>query len=161
MPSGIVFLLPLASPASLAAGAAADLGIKSAGFVLIPSLPGSTTAVAISCAVALAFIILSVNACTTIGKFIPATIAHLSCFSARPFAWLKGVPPHKSTKNKTSSWLSNEAIAFSILPRISSGPSLGFKITCAKLSCSPKSICADCAIPSAKPPWLAKTIPTM
>ena len=97
VPSGIA---PCGCALLLGAAFVSSLGIRDSGCVLIPSRPGLTIALAISCALSLA--ILWPKASITIGKFIPDTIAQVSsCSLTRLFAWLNGVPPHRSIKNNT------------------------------------------------------------
>src|SRR5699024_3785543 len=97
---GIVFFLPLVLTALVSHSFLT--GIASSGNVLIPSLLVGTIALAISLADSTEK--RCVNTSITIGRFIPATMVHLSsCSLTKLEAWLKGVPPHKSTKNKTSS----------------------------------------------------------
>ena len=88
----------------------------------------------------------------TIGRFIPATIAHLSSWPSSKFdVWLNGVPPHRSTRNKISS-LSTFSMQASSSFLKSSGPMEGKRIADSNFSWSPKIICADSLMPSAKWP---------
>ncbi len=64
-------------------------------------------------------------------------------------------------RNKTSSGSSKEATASSTFWRKSSGPMLGMRETVATLGWSPKTIEPVILRPSAKSPWLAKTILTI
>ena len=128
--------------------------------MLTPSLATSQIWVAISCALSVDIRI--AYASISIGKFNPVTIAQWSSWPlSNKFAWLKGVPLHKSTKKRTSSWFSKVEIASSIFALKSSGPSLGCKVTAFTSFCSPKIIEPDCKIPLANSPWLARIIPTI
>ena len=156
VPSGIA---PCGAAGAAWATAGASSGCKASGRTLTPSLAVGIMALAISWALSiekrLAYDSIS------IGKLRPATMARVSgASSKRILAWLKGLPPHKSTKNKISS-LSIRSTASRNLRCKSSGPSLGIKVTDSTLACSPKIIEPDCLIPSANSPWLAIIIPTM
>ena len=167
-PANLMWPSPMTVPSGIApagaaaAGAAAfsSAGSRLSGFTRTPSRAALTIPFAISCAVLLGSKRI-VHASTSMGRLRPVTTAQVSsCPSSTALDWLKGVPPHRSARMSTWSGSSNEAMASSILARMSSGPMLGMSEHAVMLGWSPNTMPIDCLMPGANSPCVAITIPT-